>query len=228
MKQSWWKLALSYITDVHIESSASEKNPGMYVCLSRGRYQLCVKDAIYSFGDKYDNYWDTFANLDLDKFRDKSILILGFGLGSIPYMLEKNQKFKANFTCVEYDEEVISLFNKYVADEIESSLEFIIGDARAFMAMNTRKFDMIAMDVFLEDIIPPQFLELQFIQDLQNALSEDGLLIWNHLYHFEKDRQKADEFYDNDFSMVFSEASFIQTKGNKMLLNKKIVDLQIK
>lgn len=226
MKQPWWKIAWSHFSDILIEHGDSEINPELYVCLSRGRYQLCVKDAIYSFGDKYDNYWDTFSRLNLDDYRDKNILILGFGLGSIPYMLEKKQNFRANFTCVEYDEEIIYLFNKYVADEIKSPLEFIIGDAKIFMETNERKFDMIAMDVFLEDQIPDQFLQVEFIQDLRNSLTDDGLLIWNHLYHHEKDREKADHFFNHNFSLVFENPSFVQTQGNKMMLNKKIVNSQ--
>lgn len=227
MKQPWWKVALSHFSDVHIESGDSELNPELYVCLSKGRYQLCVKDAIYSFGDKYDNYWDTFAKLNLDEYRNKNILILGFGLGSIPYMLEKKQKFIANFTCVEYDEEVIYLFNKYLADEIESPMEFHIADAKVFMELNQRKFDMIAMDVFNEDDIPEQFLQVDFVQNLRNALTEDGLLIWNHLYLYDADKEKADEFFDNNFSLVFEEPAFIRTRGNKMMLNKKIVNSPI-
>ncbi len=226
MKQPWWKVALSHFRDVKIETGHSEINPELYVCLARGQYQLCVKDAIYSYGNRYDNYRDTFAQLDIEQFNGKDILILGFGLGSIPYMLEKSWKFKARFTCVEYDEEIIRLFNKYVADEIQSPLEFIVGDAKLFMEMNDRKFDLIAMDVFLEDIIPAPFLGLDFMRSLKNGLKDDGLLIWNHLYHFEKDRAKADDFFKNDFSFVFEEASFIRTQGNKMMLNKKVVNSQ--
>ena len=226
MKQPWWKIAWSYFSDIHIESANSDLNPELYVCLSRGRYQLCVKDAIYSFGDKYDNYWDTFSMLDLKEYRNKEILILGFGLGSIPYMLEKKQNFSAKFTCVEYDEEVIYLFNKYLADEIKSPLEIIIGDAHVFMELNQKKYDLIAMDVFLEDLIPEKFLEVDFIQNLKNGLADNGLLIWNHLYHYEKDRKKADDFFNNNFSLVFNEPSFVQTQGNKMMLNKKIVNSQ--
>ncbi len=228
MKQPWWKIIWSYFKEIHIESIDSELNPELYVCFSQGQYQLCVKDAIYSFGTKYDNYWDTFSKLDLSQFNGKDILILGFGLGSIPYMLEKTKGFSANFTCIEYDEEVLYLFNKYMASEIKSPLEFIISDAKIFMELNRKKFDLIAMDVFLEDVIPPQFLELDFIENLKKALTKNGLLIWNHLYHSENDRNKADTFFENKFLSVFESGSFIQTQGNKMILNKKIVNLQNK
>ncbi|WP_235296652.1 spermidine synthase [Portibacter marinus] len=227
MKQPWWKRMLSHFSDIHIESVDSSVNPELYVCLSKGRYQLCVKNAIYSFEDKYDNFWDTFAMLDLGDFIGKDILILGFGLGSIPKMLEM-KGLKAHFTGVEYDEQIIYLFHKYMADKIEAPLEIIQADAEIFMKLNERKYDMIAMDVFVEDLIPNQFLQPAFLTDLKNGLSDNGLLIWNHLYHYEKDRKAADNFFEDTFQKIFTNASFIQTSGNKMLLNKKIVPSQAK
>lgn len=227
MKQAWWKVGLSYFSDVHIESVDSQVNPELYVCLSKGRYQLCVKNAIYSFADKYDNYWDTFQLLNLQEFEGKEILILGFGLGSIPYMFEK-LGVKARFTGVEYDELVTYLFNKYVADDITSPVELITADAKIFMELNDRKYDMIAMDVFVEDVIPDYFLGTAFMDQLKHALNEDGLLIWNHLYHFEKDRKQADFFFEKKFKAIFKKGSFLQTKGNKMMLNKNIVPSQAK
>jgi len=227
MKQPWWKKGLSYFTDVHIESVDSEVNPDLYVCLSKGRYQLCVENAIYSFEDKYDNYWDTFQQLDLTSFQDKEILVLGFGLGSIPVMFEK-MGVTARFTGVEYDELVSYLYNKYIADEIASPLELITADARIFMELNERKFDMIAMDVFVEDIIPDHFLGEAFMNQLSAGLKENGLLIWNHLYHFEKDRKQADVFFNTKFKEIFENATFLQTRGNKMMLNKNIVPSQAK
>jgi spermidine synthase len=227
MKQAWWKSTWSHITDIHIESIESEKNKNLEVYLSKGRYQLCVKDAIYSFGDKYDNYWDTFDQMDVGKFQDKEILILGFGMGSIPFMLQK-KGISAQYTGIEYDETVTYLYNKYVGDEIESPTEIITADAHQFMLLNNRKFDLIAMDVFVEDVIPIKFLETEFVERLKASLSEDGLLIWNFLYHFEKDRNFVDNFFNETFGKIFGNGSFVQTRGNKMLLNKKIVNSQAK
>ena len=223
MKQPWWKRTISYFKEVPLERISSPMNPDLYVCLSQGRYQLCSNNAIYSFGDKYDNYWDTFAQLDVSAFHDGEILILGFGMGSIPYMLEKGTEFRANFTGVEYDEAVIYLFNKYLADEIRSPLEIIIAEASVYMALNERKYDIIAMDVFVDDMIPEQFLNEEFLTRLKNGLADNGLLIWNHLYHFERDRKATDTFLNYKFKKIFPEADAILTQGNKMLLNRPLI-----
>ncbi|GLR19137.1 spermidine synthase [Portibacter lacus] len=225
MKQPWWKRGLSYFTDVHIESVDSEVNEGLHVCLSKGRYQLCVENAIYSFADKYDNFWDTFQKMDLTQFENKDVLILGFGLGSIPYMFEK-MGVNARFTGIEYDEEVTYLYQKYMGDLIHSNIELVSADAYLFMELNSRKYDMIAMDVFVEDLIPEEFLTEAFMVELKRSLTDDGVLIWNHLYHYEKDRKKADFFFEKKFKKIFKEGSFLQTSGNKMMFNKNIVPSQ--
>ncbi len=227
MRQAWWKRALSHFSDVQIESVDSEVNPGLYVCLSKGRYQLCVNNAIYSFEDKYDNYWDVFQQIDLGRLEGKEILILGFGMGSIPRMLEK-MGVRARFTGVEYDEAVAYLYNKYLGDEVDSYVEIINGDAEIFMNLNERKFDLIAMDVFVEDEIPDRFKTDSFMTKLKESLRPDGLLIWNHLYHYEKDRELADQFYNKEFRRIFESGSFIRTSGNKMMLNKNIVSSRVK
>lgn len=225
MSRLWWKKQLSYFTEVHIESVDSDLNPGLHLCLSQGRYQLCVENAIYSYEDKYDNFRDTFSQIDLSEYYGKKILILGFGMGSIPILLEKDPKFHAEFSCVEYDESVIYLFQKYLAEKVRSRMEFFVTDAKRFIEVNAEKYDMIAMDVFIEDRIPAAFKEVEFIELLRDSLSENGLLIWNHLYHYEKDRTMADEFFEDKFLKTFPNGSFFRTQGNKMLLNKKIVTL---
>lgn len=225
MKQPWWKKGLSYFTDIHLESVDSEVNSDLHVCLSKGRYQLCVDNAIYSFADKYDNFWDVFQKINMRQFEGKDVLILGFGLGSIPYMMEK-LGVNARYVGIEYDEQVTYLFEKYMRSHIQSNIEIISADAYMFMELNSRKFDLIAMDVFVEDLIPDQFLTEAFMVDLKRSINDGGLLIWNHLYHFEKDRKQADFFFAKKFKKIFNQASFIQTSGNKMMFNKNIVPSQ--
>ena len=101
MKQPLWKRWLSHLFVFHIESTSSEYNPHLYVSLRNGRYQLCTANAIYSFEDLYDNFADSFVQLELDKLPGKRVLILGFGLGSIPLILEKLGYTDFEFTGVE-------------------------------------------------------------------------------------------------------------------------------
>ena len=156
MKQPLWKKLLSHVFELHIESTSSEYNPHLYVSLREGRYQLCTANAIYSFEDLYDNFSAAFKQLDLDKISGKNVLLLGFGLASVPIILEKQFHKKYHYTGIEIDEEVIYLANKYAMDELVSSFNLICADAYHFVMQCEEQFDLVIMDVFFDDVIPEQ------------------------------------------------------------------------
>jgi len=219
MKQAFWKRLLSYVDDVLIERVEGEHNEELYVLLSKGRYQLCTANAIYSFADKYDNFKLSFDQLDWEKYEIETVLVLGLGLASIPYMLEKmGKKFK--YTAIEIDENVVHLANKYVLDELKSPIEVQIADAHSFLLENKRKFDLILMDVFVDDYIPQKFRSTRFMEALQKAMEPGGLILYNLLNQTEADKKDAEEFFEI-FKTNFTGAHFMNVKGNKMLFYQK-------
>jgi len=213
-----WKRLLSYLFELHVESTSSEHNPHLYVSLKNGRYQLSTANAIYSYGDLYDNFSGAFQQLNLEQRAIKNVLILGFGLGSIPVILEK-MKLQYNYTAVEIDEEVVYLASKYVVPDLQSKLDIICADAFIFMALNKNKYDMIAVDLFLDDIIPDKFQQTDFLHYLQEALSPSGLLLYNRLNYTEADCEVNKVFYENMFKRVFDGGRYLEVKGNWMLVN---------
>ena len=222
MKQPFWKRALSYIIEIPIESTGSEYNAELNVQLVKGRYQLSTHNAIYSFADKYDNFLQTFRRLNMPDSKDDrpiDVLLLGFGLGSIPYMLENIFDKKYSYTAVEIDEEVLYLASKYVVDELKSDIRMVTADAHAFMEMNDQKYDIICMDIFESDIVPEIFQTEAFLHMLQDSLGNDSLLIYNRLYQSKADQASANSFFSDTFLKVFKEGRAIQVEGNKMLLN---------
>lgn len=207
--------------EIHIESAPSEYNPHLYVSLNKGRYQLCTANAVYSFEDLYDNFGIAFQKIDLSKLPGKRVLILGFGLGSIPYILEKKWDKNYHYTAVEIDESVLYLANKYMIPEMESSIEMICADAFAYVMQSHEQFDMIAMDVFLDDLIPQDFQNEDFLEQLKNILHPDGVLLFNRLAHTPTDRQVSQRYFNDVFEPHFPKGSYLEIKGNWMLLNDK-------
>ncbi len=220
MKQPFWKRWLSYLFEIHIESTSSTHNPHLYVSLVNGRYQLSTANAIYSYEDLYDNFSAAFKKIDLDRLNIRNVLILGFGLGSIPIILEQLFKKKYHYTGVEIDEEVIYLFNKYALPDLQSSFELISADALAFVDQNSEQYDMIAVDIFQDDIIPDTFQQKDFLKKVEYLLKPGGALLYNRLAHTDDDLEKSQAFYDNVFSRVFEKSRFLEVNGNWMLLNR--------
>lgn len=216
-----WKKWLSHITEVHIESAPSKVNPDLYVSMRKGRYQLSTTNAIYSYGDLYDNFVKAFEEVDLEKLPGNRVLILGFGLGSIPIILEKKFKKSFHYTAVEIDESVVYLANKYAMPDLDSAINLMQMDAFMYTMQTEEMFDMICMDVFLDDVIPDHFNKDDFLQGLQKLLNPSGLLLYNRLALSNKDLRETKIFYEHHFQTNYPNGSYLDVDGNWILLNDK-------
>jgi len=212
-----WKKWLSYLMEVHLESSSSEHNEELHISLSKGRLQLSTANAIYSYADKYENFYKTFQKVSLSP-NTEDVLILGFGLGSIPYMLENKFGKNYKYTGVELDDEVIYLASKYVLSELKSDVMLIEADAINYMHQCTQAFDLICIDIFVDDQIPEVFLTRNFLSLVKDSLTEGGKVIFNHLADRAEYEKKAKSYFDNTFSKVFSDGEYIQVLGNGMMI----------
>ncbi|HMR44593.1 MAG TPA: hypothetical protein PKC40_12200 [Saprospiraceae bacterium] len=223
MKQPFWKKLLSYFFEIHIESTSGEFNSHLYVSLKNGRYQLCSENAIYSFEDLYTNFLKAFATIEWTKLEVKNVLVLGFGLGSVVQILEKNFGKKFHYTGVEADETVLYLAHKYVLPKIQSPVELVCTRAENFVLQTTRKFDLILMDVFLDDKIPPDLQTTFYLSALKERLSKSGLLLYNRLAQSENDVSDARLFFEKKFKEVFPDSTYLDVGGNWILINKSDV-----
>ena len=221
MRQPFWKRWLSHFVEQHIESAPSEINPHLYVSLSRGRYQLCTANAIYSFEDLYDNFRLTFDVFDFDRIRGGDVLLLGVGLGSVPQMLERNFDQQLHYTGVEIDENVLYLANKYVLHDLKSQLQMHVGDAWHFVESNSSKYDLVCMDVFVDDEVPDRLWSITFLEMLQGTLSDRGVLLYNCLARKSHDISKTRAFLLNEFLTVFPHGGYLDVRGNWMLVSDK-------
>jgi SAM-dependent methyltransferase len=215
-----WKKWLSYLIEMHIESAPSPTNPHLYVSLKRGRYQLSTARAIYSYGDLYDNFNKTFQAIRLDKWPVENVLLLGLGLGSIPFMLERNFHKNYQYTAVEIDEAVAYLAHKYVLSGLQSPIETVCANALDYVDQCRETFDLIAMDIFLEDHIPDEFETEDFLRQLAGLLSPNGILLYNRLSRTKEDLDRTRVFYRDVFSVVFPNAAYVDAGGNWVLINR--------
>jgi len=203
--------------EIHLESSSSEHNEELHISLSKGRLQLSTANAIYSYADKYKNFYKTFERINLNETIE-DVLILGFGLGSIPFMLENKFDKKFKYTGVELDDEVIYLASKYVLADLQSDVLLIEADAINYMHQCTQAFDLICIDIFVDDKIPEVFLTKDFLQLVKESLTENGQVIFNHLADRPSYEKKAKDYYSNVFTKVFTQSKYLQVLGNGMMI----------
>lgn len=217
-----WKKWLSYIFDVHLERTGSDHNEELNLCLNQGRLQLYTENAIYSFEDLYDNFFEVFKRIDFGKHTFPKILILGFGLGSIPFMLEKKFGVKAHYTGVEIDEEILRMASQYALPKLDSPYTLFSTDAHLFAASNDDHFNMIVVDVFLDNIIPNKFEKTFFLENIKEMLLPDGLILYNRLTATAGDKERHEIFFEQTFNPIFSQATGISVEDNTILLSTPI------
>lgn len=220
MQEPTWKKWLSYLAEIHIESASSEYNPHLYVSLRNGRYQLSTAHAIYSYGDLYTNFDRAFQRIDLHSLPGNEVLILGLGLGSIPVILEQKYDKHYHYTAIEIDEAVLDLANRYILDELHSPIQLICADADAFVMQSDAKFDLICMDIFLDDEVPTVFESTVFLEALRDLLNPGGVLLYNRLAAKSKDVERTKAFFDHQFLPVFPQGAWLDVGGNWILINR--------
>jgi len=216
-----WKKWLSYVKEVHIESAPSEVNPELYVCMQSGKLQLCSQNAIYSFDENYHNFSGAFTQINLDKVNKQEVLIMGFGLGSIPLILKNTFGIEAYYTGVELDENVVYLFETYNAKNVKCHLQLICADALVFAATTNASYNLICSDIFLDNKIPAAFWEIDYLENLKRSLNPGGAVLMNTLALTEANRAKADAYFENIFKKVFPKAVKLAVHLNYMLLSDK-------
>ncbi len=217
-----WKYWLSYLYDIHIESRESEINDFLNLVLSKGRLQLYTENAIYSFEDLYDNFFSTFKQFNFDLLpKEAEVLILGYGMGSIPVMLEKKFHRKYNFTGIELDEEIIDLANRYIIPKLSSPHQIIFGDAQNFIQITEEKYDLIIIDLFINDIIPTQFEKKPFLELLPDRLNENGVILFNRLANDSFTKKQAKIFLSEIFKPIFNKADRLIIDDNWIIFSDK-------
>ncbi len=225
MKQPRWKIWLSYLWEWHIESAPSTLNPHLYVSLKRGRYQLSTAHAVYSWGDLYRNFKLSFEQMTLDRLSGREVLVLGLGLGSVPLILEQRFGFGGRYTAVERDESVVYLAHKYTLDQLSAPLQVHCADAYAWVMAQPQRptFDLIAMDVFVDDVIPVDFESADFLEALRGLLLPGGVLLYNRLAASAADRLASQRFFERAFAKSFPGSVYFDLGTNWMLLSNPSV-----
>ncbi len=206
----------SYLAEMPVEKVSSEISSGIKVSLIRGKYCLSTKNAVYSYDDQYSSFREAFKKLDIGKRKIDNALVLGYGLGSIPLLLNKGHSLFPRITAVEIDPAVIRLAEKY--GYLPVTVAMVQDDAYHYVMNANLKFDLINADLYIDDTTPPQFEKEEFLLALKKLLSPGGLLLFSRFYYDAHHRHLSDDFKKNVFEKIYPGASAILARGNLMLM----------
>ncbi len=219
MQFPWYKKCLSYFYEIPIEERTSSFSKKLSVSLHKGRIKLSTEKAIYSEADHYFNFVEVFRKIEFNPDQIYHILVLGLGLGSIPYMLQKKFNIQANYDLVEIDPVVIHLFNHYVKSEISGNCNVIQMDAKKFVELDKNSYDILCIDLFIDRVIPTEFNREEFIASLRQRISPNGFIVFNRLTETTEDRMN-DEKFGLLFKKYFTDCKVVPVLSNSMYIGK--------
>jgi spermidine synthase len=107
-------------------------------------------------------------------FEDKDILVLGAGGFTLSHREKKNR-----YTYVDIDPAIRALAEeRFLREPIRG--DFIVDDARRFVAATARRFDAVVVDVYSDHhSIPSHLVTREFWRDARRVLAPDGVLLAN-------------------------------------------------
>lgn len=217
-KLMMWKW-LSHLIDVPIVRTSTSQNPELQLALSRGQWKLTTQGAIYSYGIYYSNFRDSFRILHKQLEDAGNCLVLGFGMGSVVLLLEREFKRPWTILAVEHDKTIIELFTKYQQASLESKVSFLELDAAHLPQSTQDSYDLICVDLFEDQFVPDFAQSTSYLLHLKSMLSVKGTLIFNRLAENEKDLKQNELFFSRAFSVVFPQAAILKLAANWMFVS---------
>ena len=109
-----------------------------------------------------------------------NVLMLGLGAGTLPKKLV-GRGF--NMDVVDIDPKTFDIAKKYFKYKPVNTNIFF-EDARTFVRKCKKKYELIIIDLFFSGGVPEHLTTKEFYNDLNNCLSNDGIVITNSLMDF--------------------------------------------
>ncbi|MEZ5008681.1 MAG: methyltransferase domain-containing protein [Chitinophagales bacterium] len=215
MKIPRWKHVLSYLTDIHLMSIVSHKNGPMQLFYSSGEFKLTTLNVVYSWGKHYRSFAKAITDLKvLEQKNIESVLVLGWGMGSIAKLLEDHPSVK-KITGVDHDGTLVKLYNAEFKDQSPFDIKLHVADAMKFVMDDLQQYDLICCDIFVDNITPPKIIAKPFLSNIHRLLKPNGLVLLSKLNRTTLDR-KQNEVLEHNLRDLNIDFQSLKSFGNSI------------
>ncbi|WP_271784204.1 fused MFS/spermidine synthase [Aquimarina algiphila] len=170
------KKLLSYLLPFTKEIT-SKINGTLEITLMNGKKVLDSQNANYSYGTLQKLLTYGLSQIDIPE--DSQILLLGLGGGSIIHPLQEKFNHKGKITAVEIDEVIIKIAKNEFDITGSSTLEIICDDALHYVNQCTKQFEIIIIDIFIDNQVPEPFYEEEFWKKTIDLIPPKGKVVFN-------------------------------------------------
>ncbi len=172
---------ISWLYPIQLKKAKGELGHTLEVNVSNGKVVLDTSHVNYSYGALQEVFDYAFTRSDLYDMEIRSALILGFGSGSVSLLLHTKCDPEIEVTGVEFDQEVIRLAKEYFPEARSKKVNIVHGTAEHFVENSEDIYDLVVIDVFLEDKVPVSVQAIPFLQHVKSLLSKNGKVYFNKM-----------------------------------------------
>lgn len=183
----------SFMLPYQIEQKEGKLTQYIEIVVDGGKLLMNTSKVNYSFGNLHTVFLESFKKLEIQNRNIKKVLVLGFGGGSVVAMLNDDFNINTKTIGIEADEVVIELAKKHFNLNRFNDLTLINDDAFNYVLNCKEQFDLIAVDVFIDDVTPTKFSSKEFILALNKLIAPNGLVCYNRMLCSESSKNEANK-----------------------------------
>lgn len=142
-----------------------------------GRKVLDSKNANYSYGTLQRILETGLSKIDIKN--SQSTLLLGLGGGSIVHSLKNKFDYNGTLDVLEIDEKVIAIAKNEFNLSHFDNINIFNCDALDFVNTCTSNYDLIIVDLFIDQEVPTPFLTETFSNTLSKMINPKGTVLYN-------------------------------------------------
>lgn len=209
-------LVIDFPSDYYYGDTARKGEYSRWLYVNRISQTLYEPNARTQEGEeKYFTYVYRIADaLDTLAGEQKNILLLGLGGGSVAnHLIQKGHRVEA---C-ELDERMVVMAKKYFA--LNPQVKVTVDDARHFLNVSDKKYDVIIFDTFKGEETPNHVLTTQSLQKVKQMLSPRGLVFVNSFGYWKGKRGRGMRSIYNTFKHSGFSTIVFPTEENEELRN---------
>lgn len=108
----------------------------------------------------------------------RRVLVVGLGGGTLPMFLHHYYP-QAEIDAVDIDPEVVHVARTFFDFRDDARLRAHVGDGRAFIEQTRQPYDLIFLDAYGADSVPPHLATEEFLRAVRRALKPGGVVVGN-------------------------------------------------
>lgn len=149
------------------------------ITVTGGRKVLNTANANYSYGSLQRVLEFALRRVDLSSAEE--VLVLGLGGGSVITSLRKEFDYENVIVAVDVDPVIIEIAGKEFGIKPDYRTEIVLDDAYDYLISDCRIYDLIIVDIFIDNRIPEKFLSKEFWTMVKEKTRENGCVIFNSM-----------------------------------------------